>query len=680
MVTEDCKCLHRSLVHVIVILLLGIVIYWNSMSVPFTFDDKPNIANNPVIKNFSLLLDSAQFKCDLLDPKLKPAIASRIVGYFTFFVNYKFHGLSVLGYHLVNIGIHLLNSLLVYFIVFLLYQKISESKLNINDKYTDTPELLALFSALLFVSHPIQTEAVTYIVQRFTSLATLFYLLSVAGYLKFRLSEKVSGTRLLYLGAFISAILAMKTKEFSFTLPLVLTLIEFMFIKSEVWKRIRCLAPFYLLLAVIPLTLLASALVLGDRVTVSSFEFGSSSGISRGDYFITQLTVIVKYLGLLLPPVIQNLDYDYPLYHSFFDLKVFGAAALLGFLLSLGFYLLKVSKRASWYAKHGHFISFGIFWFFITIAAESSIIRIKDLVFEHRLYLPSIGLFIAATSSVMALKEALHRRASSLEKLIAPCAIFIILLLSFATYARNIVWQDEIRLWQDTVAKSPNKPRAHDNLALAYYDSGFYQEALEENFISLKLKPDPAIHLNIGNIYLRQKRFEEAISEFEASIALKPDFEKAFNGMCNVYYNQKRYSEAIKACETAVKLKKDYAEAHNMLGMIAFDQGDLKGALKYFNTAISSKPDFAIAHNNAGNAYFEMKNYDASLKEYHIVSLLERNYIGVHLSIGKIYHETGRFDDAVLEYQLALKQKPDYSEALKLLEISQREIAGKNGN
>ena len=657
-------------IHILVILLLGIVIYANSMNVPFTFDDKPNIVNNPAIKSYSLLLNAAQAQSDLLEPHLKPQMVSRIVGYATFALNYRLHGLSVFGYHLVNIIVHLANALLVYCLVNLIFSRETEtSSAKFNDK--NSRNFIALFSALLFVSHPVNTQAVTYIVQRFTSLATFFYLLSILGYIKSRLNNKKG---ILFVISILSAVLAMKTKEFSFTLPFVLVLIEFMFFRDKISTRAVNLFPFALSALIIPVSLIVTSMVAGNTLNASSIEFGSSTDITRWEYFLTQLTVIVFYLKLLLPPVIQNLDYDYPVFHSLFTPKVFLSALLLGFLMTVGIYLSRVAIKDVWYAKYIRLISFGILWFFITISAESSIIRIKDLIFEHRLYLPAIGLFIAAISLLVMLRQTLIIKDMPLHRIIVPSTLIIIFLFSFSTFSRNLDWQDEIRLWKDTVAKSPNKPRARNNLALAYYDSGFFDEALKENKVSLTLKSDPGIHVNIGNIYLKQNLIEAGIKEFGEAIAIKSDSEKAYNGLCKSNYLLKRFPEALKACGTAVRLKPDYAEAYNLMGMIYFDQSELEAALKMFNFAISLKPDFAVAHNNAGNVYYGMKSYDAALKEYQIVSSLDPKYIGIHLSIGKIYHDIGRFSDAVNEYQKLLLVKPNVPEALHLIEKSKSAI------
>ena len=662
---------NRTWLHVLLILFFGSLIYASSLHAPFTFDDTPNIVDNPALKSFGNLFAAAQGHDELLEPKLKPQIPSRIIGYLTFALNYQLHGLSVFGYHLFNLAIHLVNALLVYALVKVLTLTRHPPFRTLGDDNADS-SIPALFIALFFVCHPIQTQAVTYVVQRFTSLATLFYLCSILAYLQARLAKQKRTSGLYLATSLIFAVLAMKTKEFALTLPFVLLLIEFLFLEGTKQQRLCYLLPFLPTLAIIPWGLLSTALSDGNDVSVASFEFGSSADFTRFEYFITQLSIIVIYLRLLIFPTGQNLDYDYPLLHDFFTPTVLGSAALLAALVGSGIFLWRIAMRNPSLSTPARLGAFGIFWFFITISAESSIIKIKDLMFEHRLYLPSAGFFMALVALGVILKRQLDSRQSPLAKALLPCGVCIVILLAFATHARNFVWQDEIRLWQDIVAKSPNKARPHNNLALAYDKQGRYDEALRENRISLKLKDDHGVHLNSGNIFLKQNRLDEALGEFRTAIALNPEYEKAYNGECSVHLRQKRYSEAAAACQTAIKLKSDYAEAHNLLGLARFALGETTEALQEFNLAIKSKPDVVIFHNNLAKTFYKTGNFAAALDEYRTVATLDPSYLGVYPSIARIHLDLGRISEAMNACQTALRFKPDYQEALDLLEEAKR--------
>jgi protein O-mannosyl-transferase len=207
--------LNRPLFHAVLIILLGLMIYSNTFHVPFQFDDLP------VIKQSASLPETFSLSAFLE--------GNRSIGYLSFALNYAVHGLSVEGYHFVNIAIHLTNALLLYILVIVSF--ITPVLRDTVPK--DRERAIALVSSLLFVCHPVQTQAVTYIVQRFTSLAAMFYLLSLILYVKARTLSRPA----IYVLSLLCAVLAMKTKEIAFTLPFVIALYEAMFFRGAGWKR-----------------------------------------------------------------------------------------------------------------------------------------------------------------------------------------------------------------------------------------------------------------------------------------------------------------------------------------------------------------------------------------------------------------------------------------------------------
>lgn len=424
---------------VLILITIGTLSYSNTFSASFHFDDYRRIVSNSHIKDFSTF--GQQW-------------GSRYVGYLTFALNYRFGDLNVVGYHLVNLIIHVGNSFLVYLLVrsclaTLGAQAATTTQGSARDRW------IALLCAALFIAHPIQTGAVTYIIQRFTILATFFYLLSVVCYLQWRL-RKASAW---YGGALVAALLAMQTKEISFTLPFVLLIFEWACFPPATWKRWITLGPFFLFLPIIPLSLSGP---LGQETTDFARE---TSELSRMSYFMTQLPVIVTYLRLLVWPVGQNVDYDYPVYHSFFEFAVIGSLIVLLAFFAISILLLRSHSRF-------RLAGLGILWFFVTLSVESSLIPIRDVIFEHRVYLPSVGLFLAMTLVGAQLLESQQRLAMGL-------GAAVVVVLALATYQRNNVWQDDRSLWSDVVAKSPMKARGHNGLGHAYLEEdlldGFFR-------------------------------------------------------------------------------------------------------------------------------------------------------------------------------------------------------------
>ena len=388
----------RSGLTILLAFLLGSVLYANTFEAGFYFDSLKGIQDNIHIRS-PLNLRS-----------LWQHYPIRFFTYLSFALNYHFGKLEVFGYHVVNVTIHVLNGFLVWGLAYLTLKTPAMAGAGGLARHK---EWIALASALLFVAHPIQTQAVTYIVQRYTSLATLFYLLSLVMYLQARLlnqRRETSGPRrvpsgLCYLVALLSAVLAMITKEISFTLPVILVLYELLFWGSFLrksravdWKRLAGLVPFLGTLAIIPWALLREAdKSPGDMIGGLGALSQETEAISRGDYLLTQFRVLVTYLRLLFLPVNQNLDYDYPISRSF-DFPVVFSLLLLSLILGMAVYLLSLSRQPG---RSGlRVLAFGVFWFFITLSVESSVIPIRDVIYEHRLYLPSVGVVLSFVGGV----------------------------------------------------------------------------------------------------------------------------------------------------------------------------------------------------------------------------------------------------------------------------------------
>jgi protein O-mannosyl-transferase len=610
--------------------LLAAAVYSNTFWASFHFDDSSSIVANLRIRDFANFRDFS---------------GSRDVGYLSFAFNYHFGQLNVFGYHLVNLLIHIISGFLVYALVRLLFRASDSS----GAARTTTASWIALAAALLFVAHPIQTQAVTYIVQRFASLAAMFYLLTVVCYLYWRLSPPDRKNRnLWYAGALIATILAMKTKETSFTLPFMLLLIEAVFFAPLIRRSWIRLAPFLLTLPIIPLS---------HPGALGEGEVGlarQTMGISRWDYLLTQFRVITTYLRLLFFPANQNLDYDYPVSHSLFDPPVFFSFLFLSALFVLALYLLFSSRFTPSVSR---VTAFGILWFFLTLSIESSIIPIRDVIFEHRLYLPSVGFWLAAATVLIGFLQ--QRPIVGIMAVGALLTVF-----SVATYQRNKVWQNELTLWSDVVQKSPQKGRGYNNLGLAYADRNRWSEAIQAYKTALVLRPKFAeAHNNLGFASHESGHREEAIREFQTASALKPDYAEPHNNLGNIYQELGRSNEALREYQTAITLNPEFADAHNNLGNVYQELGRRDEAVREFQTALALKPGYAEAHYNLANVYQALGRHDEAVREYQTALALKPGYAEAHYNLANVYQALGRHDEAVRQYQTALTLEPGYSEA-----------------
>lgn len=618
------------------IALTTLLCYSNSFAVPFVFDDIVNIVNNPSIRNISNFfkpLQPSDFEHDFI---LKGTV-TRFIGYLSFALNYELHGLEVWGYHAFNLLIHIVSAVGVYCLVILLMQ--SQSGFSQQDK-----RLVAIFTALLFACHPIQTQAVTYIVQRFASLASMFYVLAVVFYLLYRQRHALT----FYLLSLLCTVSAMKTKEIAFTLPFMLVAVEYIFCEGSFKRRIIMLLPFLASVLIIPLSIIDTS----DSITQSLAEASQlEKGISRLDYLLTQFSVIVKYLQLLILPIGQNLDHDHPVLKSLSDVWLYlllltclGAMAVIALFKGIR------QKNLSY-----TLMGFGIIWFFVTLSIESSIIPITDVMFEHRLYLPSVGFFL----SVVVGLHAICSRYSVQIKYLAICLSMVVVILAILTYNRNTIWQSRESIWADAAAKSPNKARTLVNYGVALLDKGSFSEARDVFERATRLQSNYARAWgNLSSAYLGLKDYENARIAASKAILFfnkEPDFH--FNLAISLI-GLSRHKEAVDAFITALKLKPTYVNALMPLASTLIHLPDDE-ALQYHNEAYKLNPQYAKELNKICIAYYKQGSFKKAKGCYLTVISLDDQYPAVHYNLGLLHLDEGRYNDAIREFSKALSIDPN---------------------
>ncbi len=575
-------------------LLIAVAIYSNTFHSPFVFDDGPSITRNPTIKHIENFLGNSTGY---------DKYPTRFIGYLTFAINYSIGAFDPFGYHVLNMAIHVGNALLVFFIVLITsstsFMKKSLSEVRARD--------ISLTAGLLFLVHPVQTQAVTFIVQRLTSLTTLFFLLSVFYYAKARLLSNDGPNHskrkfLLYFAcSFISCVLAMKTKEISFTLPVVLFVYECFFFDGPFRKRAFFLLPFLITSLIIPLSLIGIDAPTGKILTDISAITRVQTDISRWDYFLTQLSVIVTYIRLLFFPIHQNLDYDYPVYHSLFQPRVLFCTAFLLILFGISIWCYLRSRRTASAAHRG--ISFGIIWFFVTLSVESSLIPIEDVIFEHRIYLPSIGAFLSLGMAASMIPRIWNRTAWIWALIIVTAAF------SAATYKRNTTWKDDLALWSDNVKKSPAKARPHYNLGNSYYLRGMMERSIREFENAIQIDPGYAdAYLNLGVAYASTGEVEKAMTALHKAIQMNPTDAESHYNLGLLYSNKGLGHLAIEQYKKALTLNPDSVNARNNLGIALAESGRIDEAIGQFQEGLILHPGDEDLRKNLENAY-ELKSH-----------------------------------------------------------------------
>ena len=648
--------LDKPVIRLLLIVLLGLLCYSNTFHVPFLYDDAIFITNNPLVKDFGYFIDQSKSETLNLPIDVRRYIKTRHVGYLSLWANYRLGGLKVEGYHVANLALHVINALLVYLVVLLTFRTPALGGSPIRER----SGLIALFAGLLFVAHPIQTEAVTYILQRLVILAAMFYLLSMVLYIGSRLSEGRASKYMLYALSLIAAVLGMKTKENTFLLPVTIALYEILFFRGGFKKKAVCLLPLLLTMLIIPLSYMGMNVDyggLGNALdTVTRLEPGS-----RLDYLFTQFRVVVSYLGLLLVPVGQNVDHDPSTYHSFFEPPVF-----LSFLLLLGIFclgiLLYYRSRITDHALR--VAAFGIFWFFLALSVESSVMPIGEMMVEYRVYLPSAGFFTAIMVLLFAFCEYLKARWPIADKAVVSLLFLVVFVLGGTAYTRNTVWQNEVSLWEDSVRKSPRKARPHNNVGSAYYSNSLTDKAIEHYRIAIELKPDYALaHNNLGVAYMSRGLTEKAIKHYLAALDNNPSDAQAHNNLGIAYKTKGLIDKAIEQYFIALKLKPDNVKTYNNLGNAYKLKGLIDKAIEQYLVALELDPEYTDAHYNLGNTYLSISLVDKAIQHYLTALRLDPAYNDAHFRLAVAYGKKGLMGKSIEHFHAVLTLTPENAEA-----------------
>lgn len=465
-----------------VLALLITIIYIPSLDLPFVFDDLPNIVLNPAVlaENFA----------DLARVTESPVSASRPLALLSFAVNHWLGGLDVFGFHLFNTLVHILNALLLYFLLPLLPCRFPPESTDSQPNFDRWR--LAFWGAALWAVNPVQTQGVTYIVQRMTSMATSFYLAALLVFMAWRRGRLASRWALpLLLGSFI---LGLACKETILTMPLALVLADLLFFP----ERFRRNLPIYggLLLLLI---LLGFGYLQGNwpdwQATYPNRNFTPLERV------MTQWRVVWHYLGLYLLPLPTRLHLTYEMTVSralFSPWSTFtGLVAMLG-TITIALRLRKAYPLAAW----------GVLFYFLAVAPEASFVNL-ELAFVHRLYLPSLFL-------VPAFLDILPR---NMVRRLGPLLLVLIALWSFWTITRNDEWQDLERFWGSDVERGDLSARAKNNQASALIDNGRFTEALAriEEGLQLATRDDDLMILlyNRGYTLYYLGKYGEALATFQ---------------------------------------------------------------------------------------------------------------------------------------------------------------------
>ena len=590
-------------------LIVGIsLIYSNSLKGSFQFDDG-QIRDRPNLHVAELNIKSLKGTLYWIPDQRR--IYRPLPG-LTLGLNYYFGRDNPFGYHIVNISIHILCAIAVYlFLQTLLSTPGIRPTFAAKHRYE-----IAVIATFLFAFHPIQTNVATYIIQRMTSMAALFYVVSVTGYISFRketLSQSKSASFRKYLSLFISilsGLFSLLSKENTAILPITLLLTDYLFFynltdadRRKKLERIYVLS-FFLLLVLVA--------YFGTKPLLSYLNGYGHRDFSLTERLLTEPRIVFFYLYLILFPNVGRLtlNHDFPISKSITDpIQTLFAILAIVLLVAMA-YLLR---------KKYNLMSFVIVWYLGNLVIESTIIPL-ELIFEHRTYLPGVLIFFLISFGIVYVSTNILKKRKALL-----LTSLLLILYGNGTYLRNVIFSTPISLWQDVVQKSPNLARAHANLGKAYMDYGYNSEARAAFEKALRIKPDMTEPmLNLGKLHLNNiGMIDEAVVLFKKAQRLKPEGVFGCMGLGDAYIKAKDYRKAEHYYTVALKRRNFFVPAINSLGVAKIHLGKKSEAVKLFQYGITIDPTNAEFHFNLSKLYSNEKRFSDAIQI--LESYLSRN-------------------------------------------------------
>ncbi|QDU39293.1 TPR repeat-containing protein YrrB [Maioricimonas rarisocia] len=618
------------------IVAAAVACYANSFEGTFVFDDENVIVINPTVRQLWSI----------------PQRSNRPLTEWTFGVNYAISGLQTWSWHLVNLLIHAAAGMTLYGIVRRTLQRATVPA-DIRTAATG----LALTTALVWTVHPLQTQAVTYIVQRMESLMGLFYLLTLYCFIR---SDGSSRTRRWLLLSVVCCFLGMQSKPVMITAPFVMLLYDRIFVATT-WKELlRRRWGYHLALWAVSVTTVAWSARYATAAISKGVESGAAERITSTSYLFTQAEVLLWYLRLSVWPAGQCIDYGWPFRERLSEVLLPGLV-IVALLLATLWCLL---RRSPW--------GFVGAWFFVILAPTSSFVAIRDAAFEHRMYLPLASVVLAVVVGgyrLIVWGSGRQQVAYGTRRTLQWAAVsLVVLLLGTVTILRNGVYASDRLLWEDVIAKAPQNPRGYNNLGRVYELAGNAEQALVLYEEALARNPHPPmsvfVYHNRARVLIELGRIEEALADIETAIE-ESDGKLSISYMLRGigYRRQGRLDEAMSEFDRSIELNPDFADTWNNRGLVRLMQNDLDAAEADFDRAIELRPDLAEPYANRGVVHRRRNQLGKAIADYTRALKRDPRHLDARYNRGLALAAAGRAGDALADFTAILKQDPGNTDA-----------------
>ncbi|MEW6201393.1 MAG: tetratricopeptide repeat protein [bacterium] len=609
----------------LIISIISIVSYWNSLHVPFLYDDKAVIVETRAVTQYGAwkYLFSREYFHQFRERTYRPVTS------FSIWMGYKMSHFNSLGWHLANLKWHIIASFFVYLI--------SASLLGTGG---------GLAAGALFAAHPVHTEAVTLVSNREELLCALFlfaalYLHQLSGASRRgaetadRRGAETPPYRYVWPAlSFVSLVLAMFSKEMAASFPIIVFLYNFLFNEEKsMAMRIRRSIPSALAYSTVVLLFLA--LRWGPLRNVEGET--SYPGGSFSTAMFTMAHAFLIYMRLLVLPIHLCADYVVP-----FSGSIANPQTLAGLLLLAALLVFSVSM-----ARRTPVLSFAFLFLPVSLLPVSNLIPFGAIMAERYLYIPSFSLCLAAGY--------LYERAR-LPGVLKMCVTILLLgVLVFGTVHRNNVWQSDRSLWQDTVRCAPRSAKAHHNLGNAYLSEGNYSAAIGEYRKAYECASPEApieagkLYFNIGLAYRMTGEARKAVGWFRESLSAKPDFLASYYNLAASLAEDGKSEEGFEVLEKAVQREPQNPRSHYVTGNMHLKYGknreSLVQAVYHFKKAIEFAPEWAEAYGSLGVAYKQLGDNFSALRMLERAARLDPTSPIVWENMAEIYRRLGRMDD-----------------------------------
>jgi len=587
---------------IIAIILCGCIVYANSLQGQMLLDDTHLIKNNIYIKNWSKI--KLIFTESIGAGAARPFSFYRPLQSLTYMVDYSLGKLNPVGYHLHSIIWHIAASLCVYWLILLLFQ--------------DT--FLSLVTALLFIVHPVHTEAVSYISGRADPLSLTFMLLTFIFYIKDRRSLMAA-----------TYAVALLSRENAVILPFLILLYNYSL------KRKVSFGTFGTLAATLAVYVVARVTILKDLLP------HAVNGYSPPflDRFPGSFVALAKYVRLLFLPFGLHMEYGGKLF--FFS----DPGALIGigiFIASLVFLIMKARTRS--------LVFFGVAWFYIAILPVSNVFyTINAYMAEHWLYVPSIGFFLIIAHGIQRLYES-----GTFKTLAIAILACLVIFYGVLTMKQNYYWKEPLVFYEKTLHYAPDSPTVNNDLGFHYYHMNRKEEAIAAFKKVVALSPQYAgAYNNLANTYRDLGKNEEAIALYKKTIEIDPQSVYPFNNLGNTYRAMGKKDEAIEAYKEAVRVNPRFIDAYNNLASAYYDAGNVEEAVRWYNLAIEKNPQYAEAYNHLGILYYNENKNKEAIEYFKKALALKPDFGYAHSNIAFAYYYERQYDLAAAHYEEALR-------------------------